>query len=124
MSRSKVLSQDNRNSTSIANEMRQFDRLKKKQEADLLGMVQYEIKQEMFRKENEEKLAFQLEKEKNIKMERDLKNKIEEQKKKMKEKEREDRLFMENEERIKQEQQKFMEEQIKIKEIEEKKCLK
>jgi len=39
----------------------------------------------------------------------------------MKEKEREDRLFMENEERIKQEQQKFMEEQIKIKEIEEKK---
>lgn len=103
-------------STAINNELKSFERLKKKQEMDLLGMVQHELRMNLMRQENEEKIRKQKEKEEKIKMELMLAHKKEEEKKKQKELERQEMLRREEEQRKKRDQERYQEEQRRLKE--------
>lgn len=55
-------SKNNFTSTAIENEQKAFERMKAKNEADLINMVQYALTRELMRKEAEEKLHIQKEK--------------------------------------------------------------
>jgi hypothetical protein len=107
-------------STAINNELKAFERLKKKQEMELLSMVQNELRAELIRKENEEKLKRQKEKEEKFKQELAAIRKEEEEKKRQKEREREEYLKREEDERKIKDQQRYVEEQRKLKEEQEK----
>ncbi len=103
-------------STAINNELKAFERLKKKQEMELLSMVQNELRAELIRKENEEKLRKQKEKEDKFKQELAAIRREEEEKKRQKEKEREEYLKRQEEERKIIDQHRYLEEQKKLKE--------
>jgi hypothetical protein len=110
-------------STAINNELKAFERLKKKQEMELLGMVQNELRAELTRKENEEKMRKQKEKEEKFRQELLALRKEEEEKKRLKEKEKEDYSKREEEERKLRDNQRYVEEQKKLKEEQEKEKL-
>ena len=103
-------------STAINNELKAFERLKKKQEMELLSMVQNELRAELTRKENEEKLRKQKDKEEKFRQELAAMRKEEEEKKRLKEREREENLRRQEEERKIIDQQRYQEEQMKLKE--------
>ena len=81
--------QENTQSTAIKNEMKAFERMKNKNEKDLIGMVQYELRREIMKKQAEEQLKQQNEKIQRLKDELLKSRKEEEKKKREKEKQKE-----------------------------------
>ena len=63
--------------TAIKNELKEFERLKKKNEMDLLNSVEYELKKKIMLKESELKIKKQDLKNSNFQKEVEAKNKIE-----------------------------------------------
>jgi hypothetical protein len=110
------ISQSQIKSTAINNELKAFERIKKKQEMDLINMVQYELKMEMMRKENEEKLMKEKEKAERYKMEVMMNHKIEEDKRRQREKEKQEKMEREEMERKKRDQEKYEMELKRMKE--------
>ena len=106
-------------STAINNELKALERMKKKQEMELLNMVQYELKTKLMMKENEEKIRKQREKELKYKQEIEEQHRLENERKKQKEAERLEQLRKEEEERTRKEAEKYMEEQKRMKQEQE-----
>jgi hypothetical protein len=93
---------------------------------EILSMIQYELKMELIRKENEEKIKKQKEKQDKIKHELEMNRKLEEEKKRQIERERQEASVKQENERKLRDQAKFMEEQkrMKLEQENEKKRLK
>ena len=68
---------ENFQSTAIKNELKQFERMKKKNEMDLLNTVEYELQRKIMQKEAELKIKKQNLKLENFKKEVEAKHKIE-----------------------------------------------
>ena len=75
-------------STAIENQKKEFERLKNKNEIELLGMVQYELKRELLKKEAEDKI--EQDKIRKEKYEKDIMKKRKKEEKLRKEKEKEE----------------------------------
>ena len=119
-------------STAIENQKKEFERLKNKNEIELLGMVQYELKRELLKKEAEDKI--EQDKIRKEKYEKDIMKKRKKEEKLRKEKEKEEekkQKELENyqkklereryEEEIRKAKEEEKEEKKKIKRIKKKK---
>jgi hypothetical protein len=102
--------------TAINNDLKALERLKKKQEMELLNMVQFELKAKLMQKENEEKMRVQREKELRHKHQVEMHRKAEEEQKRKKELERQEKQKKEEEEQMKRDQERYFLEQKKGKE--------
>ena len=77
MDNKEIEQNENFQSTAIRNELKQFERMKKKNEMDLLNTVEYELQRKIMQKEAELKIKKQNLKLENIKREVEAKHKIE-----------------------------------------------
>ena len=89
-------------STAINEEIRQFERMKRKNEMDLMNAVEFELKRQIMIKEGEAKIRRQNIKNDNFKKTMEIKNEIEKKEKEERERRREEKR-MEEEEKLRRE---------------------
>ena len=107
-------------STAINEELKQFERLKRKNEMDLINAVEYELKRQIIIKEGEEKLRRQNMKNENYRISVEIKNEIEKKKNEERERKKEELRKYEEEELKKENLRKYIKEQRRAKLEEEK----
>ena len=103
-------------STALSIELKSFERLKKKQEAELFNMIQFELKTELRRQENEISIKKKKENEEEQTLFLLKARKIEQEEKRQREKENFEKIKFEDEQRRQRDSQLYMEEQRKLKE--------
>lgn len=102
-------------STAVNNDIKQFERMKKKQELEIMAMLQNELKMEMIRKENEQKIQRKKEKEDELKKHYQNQIKIEDEKRLKIEKDKQEKMVLDEEQRKRQDQLRYLEAQEKLK---------
>jgi len=107
-------------SSAINEELRQFERMKRKNEIDLMNAVEYELKRQIMLKEGEAKIRRQNIKNDNFKKTMEIKNEIEKKEKEERERRREEKRIEEEEKLRKENLKKYEREQRKAKLEEEK----
>ena len=107
-------------SSAINEELRQFERMKRKNEIDLLNAVEYELQRQIMIKEGEAKIRKQNMKIDNFKKQMELKNELEKKQKEEREKRIEEKRKEEEEKLIRENRIKY-EKEIKRAKLEEKK---
>ena len=114
--RSNVLANENVTSTAINEEKKQFEKMQRKNEMDLINMVEYELKRKIMIKEAEAKMRKQQMKLNDFQREKEAKHQIELAQKE----DREKRLLLkqqeEEEENRRRDREKYMKEQMRLKE--------
>ena len=101
MDNKQIEQNENFQSTAIRNELKQFERMKKKNEMDLLNTVEYELQRKIMQKEAELKIKKQNLKLENFKKEVEAKHKIENLKQEQREMLKRQKLEEEEEQRKK-----------------------
>jgi hypothetical protein len=112
--RSKSYDFFNNNNSSLGSEMKAIEKIKERQKKEINKLIDYEIKMEIMKKENEEKLMKQRVKEEKLKNELLLKQKHQEDLRKKREMEKELLLKREFEENERKKREQELQEQKKI----------
>ena len=114
--RTNVFSNDNVTSTAIIEEKKQFEKMKRKNEMDLMNMIEYELQRKVMTKEAEAKIRKQQMKIESYKREKEAQHELEIAKKNEREKKLLMKQLQEEEEQRQRDREKYLKEQQRLKE--------